>query len=268
MDKIKVGCIGIGVMGSALMQAIARVIGPSQLVVSDPDSTKRDSFCTLTGCLSENSNAKVVAMAEYVFLAVKPQYLEAVLSECIPSLSEKTILVSMAAGVSIERLQKLSGGHSRVVRIMPNTPASVSSGVVAIAPDSSVTTAETEELCRLLSGSGLTEITPENLMDAVTAISGSGPAYGYIFIEALSDAAVQMGMPRAQALRYAAATLRGAGEMVLKTGIHPAVLKDGVCSPGGTTIAAVTSLEEKGFRAAIIAAARQAWLRSKELSSI
>ena len=186
---------------------------------------------------------------------MKPQYLASVLAECAPSLSKETILVSMAAGVSIKRLQALSGGHQRVIRIMPNTPASVSSGVVAIAPDCSITVAETEELCRLLSGTGLTEVTPENLMDAVTAVSGSGPAYGYIFIEALADAAVQMGMPRAQALRYAAATLRGAGEMVLKTGTHPAVLKDGVCSPGGTTIAAVTTLEEKGFRSAIIAAA-------------
>lgn len=268
MDNVTVGCIGIGVMGAALMQAVVRVIEPSKLVISDPDSEKRDSFCSLTGCKAENSNAKVVTMADYVFLAVKPQYLESVLAECIPSLRDETILVSMAAGISIERLQSLSGGHRRIIRIMPNTPASVSSGVVAISPDSSISATEVDVLCNLLSGTGLTEITPENLMDAVTAISGSGPAYGYIFIDALADAAVQMGMPRAQALRYAAATLRGAGDMVLKTGTHPAVLKDGVCSPGGTTIAAVTTLEEKGFRSAIIAAARQAWLRSKELSSI
>jgi len=267
MNRIKIGCIGIGVMGSALMEAVVQTTGQGSLTVYDPDRIKLEAFCRKTGAAPAPDNASIAASCDWVFLAVKPQYLPEVLAAVSHSLKSETILVSMAAGVQISKIRESTAGHRRIVRIMPNTPASVGSGVIAIAADPSVSQAETEELQRMLSSAGITETTPESLMDAVTAISGSGPAYGYVFIDALADAAVQMGMPRAQALRYAAATLRGAGDMVLKTGTHPAVLKDAVCSPGGTTIAAVTELEESGFRAAVIKAARSAWKRSRELGS-
>jgi pyrroline-5-carboxylate reductase len=265
MNKRKVGCIGIGVMGSALMEAVIRVVGPDEVIMFDPDAAKADAFRRKTGCALAASNKEVAAGADFVFLAVKPQYLASVLDEIASSITPDTVVVSMAAGVKIEFVKKHLDGHINVVRIMPNMPAAVGSAMIAIAPDPSISAQNVDEVRRLLSSAGLTELTGEQLMDAVTAVSGSGPAYGFLFIEALSDAAVQMGMPRAQAIRYSAQTLKGAAEMVLQTGTHPAALKDGVCSPAGTTIAAVTTLEEKGFRSAIIEAALAAWERSKEL---
>lgn len=263
--KKKVGCIGTGVMGSALMEAVVKVIGGGQVIVCDNDTVKAEAFCRTNGCTLAASNRAVASGADFVFLAVKPQYLSAVLTEIASSVAADTVVVSMAAGVKIEFIKKHLDGKSSIIRIMPNTPAAVGTGMIAIAPDAAVPSENINELQHLLSAAGLTELTGENLMDAVTAVSGSGPAYGYIFIEALSDAAVRMGMPRAQAIRYAAQTLKGAAEMVLQSGSHPAALKDGVCSPSGTTIAAVNKLEEKGFRSAVIEAALAAWERSKEL---
>lgn len=265
MDRKKAGCIGTGVMGSALMEAVIQVTGPSEVLVYDADALKAEAFCLKNGCVKAASNREVASGADFVFLAVKPQYLAAVLEEIAPSLTDDTVLVSMAAGVKIELIRKHLDGHPKIIRIMPNTPAAVGSAIIAIAPDQAVLPSETQELQRLLAPAGLTELTGEPLMDAVTAVSGSGPAYGYLFIEALSDAAVMMGMPRMQAIRYAAQTLKGAAEMVLQTGTHPGALKDSVCSPAGTTIAAVAKLEEKGFRTAIIQAALAAWDRSREL---
>ncbi len=265
MGKKKVGCIGTGVMGSALMEAVIKVTGPAEVLVFDTDALKAEAFCRKNGCTVAATNKEVASGSDYVFLAVKPQYLAPVLEEIAGSLTPDTVIVSMAAGVKIEMIRKHLEGHPKIIRIMPNTPAAVGSGMIAIAPDPGVLPGETQELERLLSGAGLTELTGEPLMDAVTAVSGSGPAYGYLFIEALADAAVRMGLPRAQAIRYAAQTLKGAAEMVLQTGTHPGALKDSVCSPAGTTIAAVTKLEEKGFRSAVIEAALAAWDRSREL---
>jgi pyrroline-5-carboxylate reductase len=265
MDKRKAGCIGVGVMGSALMEAVIRAVGPDQVAVHDPDSIKTGAFCDRHGCVQAASNREIASGSDFVFLAVKPQYLPPVLEEIAGSLSPDTVVVSMAAGVRIEMIKKHLDGHPHIIRIMPNTPAAVGQAMIAIAPDSGVNPAHVDEFRRIIGPAGLSEITGEALMDAVTAVSGSGPAYAYLFIEALSDAAVRMGMPRAQAIRFSAQTLKGAAEMVLTTGTHPAALKDGVCSPAGTTIAAVNTLEECGFRSAIIKAALAAWERSKEL---
>ncbi len=265
MARKKVGCIGTGVMGSALTEAMIKVTGPGEVLVYDADALKAEAFCRKNGCEVARSNKDIASGCYFVFLAVKPQYLTPVLEEIAGSLSPDTVVVSMAAGVRIETIRKHLNGHAKVVRIMPNTPAAAGAGMIAIAPDQAVEVSEVRELQELLSRSGLTELTGEPLMDAVTAVSGSGPAYGYLFIEALSDAAVRMGMPRAQAITYAAQTLKGAAEMVLQTGSHPGFLKDSVCSPAGTTIAAVTKLEEKGFRSAVIEAALAAWERSREL---
>jgi pyrroline-5-carboxylate reductase len=233
MDKRKVGCIGTGVMGSALMEAVAKVAGESQVVVYDHDTLKAETFCRNTGCVLALSNRDVASGADFVFLAVKPKFLAGVLEEITPALAPSTVLVSMAAGIKREFIKKNTAGHSLVIRIMPNTPAAVGAGMIAISPEPAVSSGDVQELERLLSAAGLTEQTAENLMDAVTAVSGSGPAYGYLFIEALADAAVKMGMSRQQALRYSAQTLKGAAEMVMQTGTHPAALKDGVCSPAG-----------------------------------
>lgn len=265
MERKKAGCIGTGVMGSALMHALIKIAGANNVAVCDADNLKAEAFCREHGCEVALSNREIATACDFVFLAVKPQYLAPVLAEIKDSLRPETVVVSMAAGVKITAISAGLGAHAKIIRIMPNIPAAVGQAMTAIAPSEGVSSAESGELQRLLSLSGLTEITPESLMDAVTAVSGSGPAYGFLFIEALSDAAVKMGMPRAQAIRYAAQTLKGAAEMVLQTGTHPGALKDGVCSPAGTTIAAVTKLEEKGFRSAVIEAAMAAFERSKDL---
>lgn len=265
MKKVKVSCIGTGVMGSALMEAVIAVEGGKAVLVRDADTAKAQAFSAKTGCLIASSNTEAAESAEYVFLAVKPQYLPPVLEEIAPCLSASSVVVSMAAGVTIESIKAKLKGHAKIIRIMPNMPAAVGEAMIALSCDPSVTEAECAELERLFAKAGLTERTGETLMDAVTAVSGSGPAYGFLFIEALADAAVRMGMGRSQAIRYAAQTLKGASEMVLATATHPAVLKDGVCSPAGTTIAAVNTLEAKGFRSAVIEAALAAWNRSKEL---
>lgn len=252
-------------MGSALMEAVIRAIGPAEVIVFDHDTLKAEAFSVKTGCVLASSNSEVASRADFVFLAVKPQFFAPVLEEISASITSDTVVVSMAAGLKSEFIIKHLSGHPLVVRIMPNIPALVGSAMIAISSERAVSSADVQELERLLSSAGLTELIAEPLMDAVTAVSGSGPAYGFLFIEALSDAAVRMGMSRHQAIRFAAQTLKGAAEMVLQTGTHPAVLKDGVCSPAGTTIAAVNKLEEKGFRTAVIEAALAAWERSKEL---
>lgn len=265
MEKCTAGCIGTGVMGGALMEAVVRAVGGTELVVCDADAARAAAFAEKTGCAVASSNREVAERSSCLFLAVKPQYLQGVLEDISTAVSPKTVVVSMAAGIRIEFIKKHLDGHAKIVRIMPNTPAAVGQAMIALAPESAVSPEEVDELRRILAPAGRTEVTPESLMDAVTAVSGSGPAYAYLFIEALADAAVRMGMTRAQATSYAAQTLKGAACMVLETGTSPAVLKDGVCSPAGTTIAGVNALEEKGFRAAVIAAALAAWERSKEL---
>ncbi|HRR02903.1 MAG TPA: pyrroline-5-carboxylate reductase [Treponemataceae bacterium] len=265
MARSKAGCIGTGVMGSALMESVAAVAGADQVLVFDTDTGKADAFARKTGCRVAKSSREIAETCDFVFLAVKPGYLGDVLSGIAPALTPATILVSMAAGVARDTIRTFAGESARIVRIMPNTPASVATGMIALAPDTSISAGEIDELRRLLGSAGLTEITDEKNMDAITAVSGSGPAYGFLFIEALSDAGVRMGLSRDQSIRFAAQTLKGAAEMVLKTGTHPAMLKDAVCSPGGTTIAAVEALEAHGFRSAVISAALAAWERSIEL---
>lgn len=268
MERIKAGCIGIGVMGSALMESIVAVAGPDQVLVYDTDAIKSAAFSRKTDCRVAGSAREIATNCHYLFLAVKPHYIPVVLAEIAPALDPGVVIVSMAAGVSLKTIHAGAGQKARCIRIMPNTPALVGAGMIAVAPDSTVSISEVQELQRLLGRAGLTEIVDEPLMDAVTAVSGSGPAYGYIFIEALSDAGVQMGMSRDTALRFAAQTLKGAAEMVLTTGSHPAMLKDAVCSPAGTTIAAVETLEANGFRSAVIKAAIAARDRSIELGKI
>ncbi len=265
MSKRKAGCIGTGVMGTALMRSILAVAGAEELTVYDRDTKKAKDFASESGCALSSSAVDLAGSVKFVFLAVKPQVIAQVLQEIAPALAADTVIVSMAAGITLDTIASHLGNHTQLIRIMPNTPCAVGEGMIAIAPAATVSPEDVAELSALLGASGKTEKTPESLMDAVTAVSGSGPAYGYIFIDALADAAVRMGMSRDQAIRYAAQTLKGAAEMVLTSGSHPMVLKDGVCSPAGTTIAAVNSLEATGFRHSVITAALAAWERSREL---
>lgn len=270
----KVACIGVGMMGGALMRAVVSVVGGQNLVVSDGTPSKAAEFAQVTGCQAATSNGEAVSAAEVIFLAVKPNMIQTVVQEVAPLLAGKTV-VSMAAGLKLATIREMyrsalstaSGPDASVewVRIMPNLPAVVGEGMVALCGLAETCSATLSTVEALLAAAGRVEVVEERLMDAVTAISGSGPAYGFIFIEALADAAVKLGMPRQQAYIYAAQTLKGAAAMQLETGRHPADLKDGVCSPAGTTIAAVEALEQKGFRSSIMAAATAAYNRSVEL---
>ena len=265
MKTERIACIGAGVMGGALMKAVAKAAGGDAVVVSDSSREKAESLRTECGCRVALSNSEAAAGASFVFLAVKPAIVPAVAAEIAPFLEDSAVVVSMAAGVKIESVKARLRGNP-VARIMPNAAASCACAMTAISASDDTPPERVAALQSLLGASGRTEIVPESLMDAVTGVSGSGIAFGFVFIEALADAAVLLGMPRGQALIFAAQALKGAAELVLSgDGAHPAALKDAACSPGGTTIAGIAALEEAGFRSAVIKAAKAAAERSAEL---
>ena len=267
MKKCKIGCIGCGVMGGALIRAVAKIVDASNIYLYDTDTAKRDSLAKEIGACTVENGSEVATKVDYLILAVKPAYVDSVLSDItvvVPQ-DKLPLFVSIAAGVKLEKLKKAALTKARFVRLMPNIPALVGEAMIALTHEADVSDDEVADVKEMLSKAGSVECVPENLMDCVTGISGSGPAYGFVFIEALADAAVKLGMPRKQAYIYAAQTLKGAAAMVLETGKHPAALKDDVCSPGGTTIAGVAALEEYGFRHAVIEAAVAATVRSAEL---
>jgi pyrroline-5-carboxylate reductase len=268
ITEITAGFIGCGAMGTALAKAVAKALPPPHIALANRTPEKARALAMEIGAQTAASNTELAGKSDVVFLGIKPYQIAGVIKEIAPSLGGKT-LVSMAAGVSIAAITDyiVSAGAPEnppaVIRIMPNTPVSVGEGMIALCFEAAGTGAQAADMVtRLLSAGGSVEQVPESLMACVGAVSGCGPAYGFIFIEALADAAVSMGMPRAQAYVYAAQTLKGAGALALETGLHPAALKDAVCSPGGSTIEAVRVLEERGFRAAIINAARAAYEKS------
>ena len=236
-----------------------------QIVAFDPGEAAAQQFATeIADSRLVTSNAMVVRASHVVFVAVKPQSLPSVMQEVGGELNEDQLLVSIAAGVSLARLT--AGFRTpRVVRVMPNTPCLVGRGASGYALGPGATAADGELVGSLLRAVGSAFAVEERLLDAVTGLSGSGPAFVYTMIEALSDGGVRMGLPRAVATALAAQTVQGAAEMVLTTGEHPAVLKDRVASPGGTTIAGLQALENHGLRAALMAAVEAATRRSVEL---
>jgi len=256
-------------MGGALIRAVAKIVDASNIYLYDTDTAKRDSLAKELGANSAENGSEVATKVDYLILAVKPAYIGSVLSDitAVVPQDKLPLFVSIAAGVKLEKLRKAALTKARFVRLMPNIPALVGEAMIALTNEDDVSDEEVADVKELLSKAGSVECVPENLMDCVTGISGSGPAYGFVFIEALADAAVKLGMPRKQAYIYAAQTLKGAAAMVLETGKHPAALKDDVCSPGGTTIAGVAALEEYGFRHAVIEAAVAATVRSAELGN-
>ena len=273
-----IACIGGGNMGSALMKGAANLIGGANIGIAATDKPKARALAKALGAALYASNTEAVKKADYVFLAVKPQALAAVLEEISPALrgrlAEKKapVLVSMAAGWSIAKIQALLGGgngkpaaKAPVVRIMPNTPALISRGVIVMTVSPELPADKAAELEKILGAAGIVDRLEEKYMDAVTGLSGSGPAFVYLFIEALADGGVRAGLPRDKALRYAAQTVLGAAAMVKETGKHPGELKDMVTSPGGTTIAGVAALENGAFRGTVMNAVEAAWRRSQEL---
>jgi pyrroline-5-carboxylate reductase len=285
--NITIACIGSGNMGNALMKGASGITGPEHIIFTDADKAKAETAAKSLGARALSSNIEAARQGDYVFLAVKPQVLARVLGEITPVIRKRLaeagtapegaklpVLVSMAAGWSIRKIQALLGDKvpspaaCPVVRIMPNTPALISRGMIALSPSPEVPAERTAELEKILSSAGLADRVEEQYLDAVTGLSGSGPAFVYLFIEALADGGVRAGLPRDKALRYAAQTVLGSAAMVQETGIHPGELKDMVCSPGGTTIAGVAALENNAFRAAVINAVEAAWRRSVELGKL
>lgn len=259
--------IGCGNMGGAMIRGIvgAGLIEPEELVVSNASPAAAEELAAALGCTATCNNAEAVQGAGTVLLAVKPQQLPQVAREIAPALAEDALVVSVAAGVTLARLAELLGPRRKIVRVMPNLPAMVGAGMSSVSPNEQVSQEETAFVKRLCEGFGRAEVLPERLIDAVIAASGSSPAFVCLFIEALADAAVAEGMPRAQAYAFAEQAVMGTAAYLLETGTHPAVLKDMVCSPGGTTIAGVERLEADGLRAAVLDAACTAARRNREL---
>jgi pyrroline-5-carboxylate reductase len=255
-------------MATALVRGMlnARVASPPAIVASDPLGPARDALAAETGITVFEANGPVVEHSDVLVLAVKPQSMPEVLSELKPQVSAAQLVISIAAGVPISVLVAGLGPDRRVVRVMPNTPALLGEGASAFAPGPGVSSDDEALVQAFLSSVGRVVQVPERLLDAVTGLSGSGPAFVYLIIEALSDGGVRMGLPRDIALTLAAQTVLGAARMVLETGLHPGVLKDQVTSPGGTTIAGLHALEQGGVRGALIDAVVAATSRSAELA--
>lgn len=269
MSQQKIGLIGAGQMATALGQGwiLAGLVRRENLLASDPFVEARQRFAEATGSPTTDDNQQVAAHAELLVLAVKPQQMEAVVTGLAGALKPETLVVSIAAGVRLARLAEWLGRPTRLVRVMPNTPCLIGQGAFGYCLGGTATEADGQRIGPLLEAVGRAYQVDEKLMDAVTGLSGSGPAFVYVMIEALSDAGVKMGLSRPVATALAAQTLRGAAEMVLATGEHPGVLKDRVTSPGGTTIAGLAALEAGGLRAALIAAVEAATRRSAELGA-
>jgi pyrroline-5-carboxylate reductase len=266
----RIGLIGAGQMATALGQGIVQsgLVDAKRLLASDPVAEARDRFARATGGRTTADNAAVAAEADVLILAVKPQQIAQVAAELRGKLDARKLVVSIAAGIRLATLADRLGPGPRLVRVMPNTPCLVGQGACAYSLGENATAGDGELVERLLGSVGVACRVDEKLLDAVTGLSGSGPAFVYVIIEALSDGGVRMGLPRAIATQLAAQTVRGAAEMVLTTGEHPGVLKDRVASPGGTTIAGLQALEEGGLRAALMAAVETAARRSAELGSL
>ena len=252
---MKIGFIGLGNMAGAMIGGILSngIFTAENIIGSAKTQVTIDGAAARHGIHVTLDN-KEVAKAEVVVLAVKPVYYEEVISEIRDTITEEQIIVTIAPGKTLAWLREQFGKDVKLVRTMPNTPALVLEGITAICHNEQVTTEEISYISSLFQSFGKAEIIPESMMDVVVSVSGSSPAYVFMFIEAMADAAVADGMPRTQAYQFAAQSVLGSAKMVLDTGMHPGVLKDMVCSPGGTTIEAVRVLEEKGMRSAVIEA--------------
>ena len=248
-----VAILGIGNMGRAIAEGIGRSpdMKNGDIILYNPHAHKAEVVAANLGNCARiaSTPGEAVKEADLVIIAVKPKIVSSLLEEIKGNLKQDDILLSVAAGVTLEQIESVVGAGRKLVRAMPNTPAAVGAGMTSLTPNEHVA-----------------EVVDEYLIDAVIGVSGSSPAYVYMFIEALADGAVASGMPRDKAYVFAAQTVMGAAKTVLETGEHPGKLKDDVCSPGGTTIAAVRALEERGFRSAVMEAVMTAAEKSQEMS--
>jgi len=267
MKNGRIGFIGLGNMAKAMIGGMlekdivkaADIIGSAKTETTVREAAERFHIQTTT------DNRKVAGDAEILFLAVKPQFMAGVVEEIKDCITDDILIVSIAAGKTIEDITGMFGKKIRLIRCMPNTPALVGEGCTGVCRNEKVTEEEMNRVMKLLTSFGIASEVPEGLMDAVIGVSGSSPAYVFLFMEAMADGAVAAGMPRKQAYEFAAQAVLGSAKMVLETGMHPGELKDMVCSPAGTTIEAVKVLEEKGFRGIVMDAVEACVRKSREM---
>ena len=267
MNK-KIGFIGSGNMAKAMIGGIvkSKLVDPSNVIASDLNELALENVKNEYGINITTNSKEVVKFSDIVIVAVKPNVYDIVLEGVKELIDNEKIIVTIAAGKTIESIENVIGNDKKVIRTMPNTPALVNEGMSALCKNNNITDEELNMVKEIFNSFGKAEIVSEYLIDAVIGASGSAPAYVFMFIEAMADAAVLAGMPRNQAYTFAAQAVMGSAKMVLETGKHPGELKDMVCSPGGTTIEAVKTLEAEGFRSAVIKAIGDCIEKSKEMS--
>ena len=259
---MKYGFIGCGNMGGAIAKALSLIT--KEILIADPNPTVRD-FAAEIGCKCA-TNQEVASTCDRIILAVKPQMLPSVVASISHTLQQKApLLITIAAGIEISSIEEMVGSPLPIIRLMPNTPVAVGKGMIVYCSNENVTDSMLSDFLHDMQFAGKMDPLPEKLIDAASALSGSGPAYLYMFLEAMADGAVACGLPRTKALEYAAATMEGAAQMYLTTQKHPGELKDAVCSPAGSTIVGVQQLEKHGFRGAVMDCVIAAYHKNKEL---
>lgn len=266
MNK-RIGFIGCGNMGKAMVMALVKSdsIKNDNIIVSTKSKASAELINKELKVKTTTDNKDVVLNSDIIFIAVKPYFFKDVIDEIKDIIDDTKIVVSIAAGVTIKNIEDWFGKVVKVVRTMPNTPALVGEGMSAICSNSNIEAAELEEVCALYNLFGKYELLEEKDFHAFIALCGSSPAYIFMFIEAMADAGVKLGLPRAKAYKMAEQSILGSAKLALETGKHPGVLKDEVCSPGGTTIEAVIDLEKNGFRSAVISAIEKCADKSKNM---
>ena len=267
LKGLRLACIGAGNMAEALVRGLlnARAVDPDQIVVTDTRRERQELFTSEFGVDATGDNVAAAETADIVIFAVKPQILSRVSLEIASAVQPKALVISFAAGVAISDIASNLGAHVRVCRAMPNICAVVARAATAIAPGPNANQEDVERVRAIFESVGMVVEVEENLLDAVTGLSGSGPAYVFMIIEALADAGVKVGLPRYQSQALASQTVLGSARLLIETGEHPGVLKDQVTSPGGTAIAGLHTLEEGGLRTTLINAVVSASERSREL---
>ncbi len=264
-----IGIIGCGNMGRGIMEGVLKndTAKADKIFIYDKDSVKTHEIGKSLGVRVSENSLKLMEDADVVILAVKPNIYKVVLEEIRGAVRKDQIIVTIAAGINLAFVEGILGEDKHIVRTMPNTPALVGEGMTAIVPGKGSREEDLQTVVEIFSGIGKVEVVPEYLIDAVIGISGSSPAYVYMFIEAMADGAVLAGMPRDKAYRFAAQAVLGSAKMVLESGKHPGELKDMVCSPGGTTIDAVISLERNGFRGVVVNAVEACIKKSRDMTT-
>ena len=267
MNK-KIGFIGAGNMASAMIGGIvkSKLVDAKNIIASDLNETSLENIKNKCGINTTKDSKEVVKNSDIVIVAVKPNVYDIVLNEVKELIDNKKIIVTIAAGKTINSVENVIGKDKKIIRTMPNTPALVNEGMSALCKNENITDEELKLVQEIFSSFGKAEVVSEYLIDAVIGASGSSPAYVFMFIEAMADAVVAAGMPRNQAYTFVSQAVMGSAKMVLETGKHPGELKDMVCSPGGTTIEAVKTLEAEGFRNSVIKAIDDCIKKSKEMS--